>query len=292
MSKHVLSDIFFEDLIDEKNGRLQPLMQAVRNDKDLDFQIRAGYINLYYKGNSLLKLSSSGRGYRAEIHDKFYPEAGEFNFDTPESTQRFVEVIPRIKANIILHGASSLEIEFEQLLIRSNNRELGNNTEYFIVDRQYAVGSERFDLLGFYWDRNNRSKNRKVQPCLIEVKFGLNNDIRDIAEQIDRYHEQINAKSMEIASELSQTFQQKLRLGLYAVTKERKEAMNNLIFLDQPQDFLYILSLIDFNPNSKLLDPKSFEGKPFTDQIRVFSSGLGMWNQVPGYGYSYGVRSI
>jgi hypothetical protein len=40
------------------------------------------------------------------------------------------------------------------MIIRANNYKPRNNSEYFIVDRQYTVDVGRFDLTGFFWDRN------------------------------------------------------------------------------------------------------------------------------------------
>jgi hypothetical protein len=40
-----------------------------------------------------------------------------------------VNRIPLLKENIIRYGKSSLEIEYEQMIIRANNYEPRNNTE-------------------------------------------------------------------------------------------------------------------------------------------------------------------
>ena len=48
-----LSDRFLQDL---KSGFLSGLMARVHQDRDLDLEIRQDYLNIYYKGNSLLKL--------------------------------------------------------------------------------------------------------------------------------------------------------------------------------------------------------------------------------------------
>ncbi len=101
--------------------------------------------------------------------------------------------IPRIKTNILKHG-TSLEIEYEQLIIRANNLEARNNSEYFIVDRQYSVPEGRFDLTGMYWKAKGRKKYQTVQPCLMEVKFALNDDIKDVHQQLEKYYEAINQR--------------------------------------------------------------------------------------------------
>jgi hypothetical protein len=56
-----------------------------------------------------------------------------------ETTARFLACVPRIKQNIAALDKRSLEVEYEQMLIRANNYERRNASEYFIVDRQYAI---------------------------------------------------------------------------------------------------------------------------------------------------------
>jgi hypothetical protein len=289
MSDRILNSIFFTDLYE---GRLASLTKIIRDDIDLDLQIRKGYINVYFKGNSLLKLEKTRSGYASEIHPKFLGNFAPFDFESDHEVERFAASIPSLKSNINVFGSSSLELEFEQLLIRANNREKRNNTEYFFVDRQYVSGKERFDLMGFYWARSNRGQNRKVQPCMVEVKYGLNSDISQLAAQIDRYHFHIQERAGFIVDELEANFEQKRDLGMYTLTKEQESAMKDLEFCRNPKDFLYVLALIDFNPHSKLFSPETFLGKVYRDQIRIFSCGLAMWDQVAGYNYSAGVCDL
>lgn len=87
-----------------------------------------------------------------------------------------------------------LEIEYEQLLIRSNNLNKNVNSEIFLTDRQYAdkINNSRFDLSGFFWSRKNRKRNQTVPLTFIEVKYSLNPDISDIDKQIDKYYNVVN----------------------------------------------------------------------------------------------------
>ena len=48
-----LSDKFLERL---KSGFLSGVTEGVKADPDLNLEIRDAYINVYYKGNSLVKL--------------------------------------------------------------------------------------------------------------------------------------------------------------------------------------------------------------------------------------------
>ncbi len=238
-----LSNTFLKCL---KSGFLSEITECVKRDRDLNLEIRDTYINVYYKGNSLLKLAEVGSllRYKAEIHKKFL-EGVNISLDFTEDTvPQFVANIPFIKENIIRHGQRSLELEYEQMIIRANNFEPRNNTEYFIVDRQYTVKEGRFDLTGIHWGMHGRQKNRKASVCLMEIKFALNQDIQLVHEQLARYYEPIKNKATDIAEEMETVFKQKLALKLYDQPIERLNAMNTLTFSRDIKDFQFILVII------------------------------------------------
>jgi len=272
-----LSDNFMHNL---KSGFLAPITARVVRDTDLDLQIRDNYLNIYYKGNSLLKLRElSDTRYRTEIHPKFMAGLAIPDLDGPEATAEFVRNIPTLKKNVAEHGRYSLEVEYEQLIIRANNRERRTNSEYFFVDRQYSVKRMRFDLLGFYWDRRRRRKGQTVAPCLVEVKFALNSDISRVHRQLSQYYDVLRESSSCIAEEAESMFRQRLELGLYDQRKERIEAMKTLQFTRDIEEFQIILVLVDYNPFSSQLDLDKLAELPFTDQIHVFYSGFAMWRK-------------
>jgi hypothetical protein len=271
-----LSSTFLQCL---RAGFLAPITEQVKCDHDLNLDIREGYINIYYKGNSLLKLSeiNSLIRYKADIHPKFL-EGVEIPPElTEETVPLFSENIPRIKQNIIKHAQDSLELEYEQMIIRANNLEPRNNTEYFIVDRQSIIGEDRFDLTGFFWDRNCRRSNQEVSVCLLEIKFALNPEIQLVHEQLSRYYESIKGNAVAVAEELETVFRQKLRLGLYNQSPERINAMKTLTFSRNIEGFQFILVLVDYNPNSSLLAMDKVRQLPFAEQVKVFHTGFGMW---------------
>ncbi len=159
-----------------------------------------------------------------------------------------------LKQNIINHGKSSIEIEYEQMIIRANNYEPRNNSEYFIIDRQYTVGEGRFDLVGIFWNSHHRAKKQEVPLCLLEVKFSLNQDISEVHEQLERYYEAIKPKAQAIAEEYENLFHQKLALGLYNQPADRIQALKTLTILKDISSFQFILVLVDYNHNSKKLE--------------------------------------
>jgi hypothetical protein len=150
-----------------KSGFLSGITECVRRDHDLNLEIRDSYINVYYKGNSLLKLTDTGSltCYKAELNSKFLDGLNLSLELTEDTVDQFIASIPMIKENIVRCGKRSLELEYEQMIVRANNFEPRNNTEYFIVDRQYSKKEGRFDLTGIYWSRNGRRRNQKCQSA-------------------------------------------------------------------------------------------------------------------------------
>ena len=273
-----ISQFFMDDLQD---GFLASLLDTVKADLDLDLEIREDYLNIYYKGNSILKLDESrDHTYHSTIHKKFL---GDFHL--PEIQDRntvsdFIKSLPAIKQNILLHGASSIEIEYEQMIIRANNNEPRNNSEYFILDRQYSAGKAgRFDLTGFYWPRNGRHKGQSVPLCLIEIKYALNQDIQKLDEQICRYYDAVQNDVEGFCKEAETIFQQKLALGLLRQPPARVEAMKTLKFIRDIDQFQFLIMLVDYNPFSKHLDLRKLSVLPFARQIRIFYAGFGLWEQ-------------
>ncbi len=261
-------------------GFLAGITRLVVKDKDLDLQIRADSINIYYKGSSLLRLAQKSEAvYQAHIHAKFLEGCQVPDTLTDAaSADRFLAAVPALKENIIKYGKSSLEVEYEQLIIRANNYEPRNATEYFIVDRQYVSGKEgRFDLTGFYWNRNKRRKGQTVPLCLMEVKFALNADIQRVDEQLSRYYQAIQADFTAMAEEVEGILKQKLALGLFDQPPNRLEAMQTLSISRELDDCHFILFLIDYNPFSRHLHKEKLASLSFAKQIRIFHGGFALW---------------
>lgn len=273
-----LSDNFFNCL---KDGFLSSITEAVNNDLDLNLEIRNSYINVYYKGNSLLKLTETGSShYKAEIHKKFL-EGLNISLNIDENTiAEFINSIPLLKQNIVRHGKRSIEIEYEQMIIRANNNETRSNTEYFIIDRQYVYKKGRLDLTGIFWDSRQRRKYQEVPVCLMEIKYALNSDIKKVGDQLTRYYDAIKPHAEEFADEMQTVFRQKLDLGLYhQQSQERVAALKTLVFLKSIEQFQFILILVDYNPNSGQLNLQALQNIPFSNQIKIFYSGFAMWKQ-------------
>lgn len=272
-----LSNCFLTQM---KSGFLSPLTEKVRKDVDLDLFIRDGYINIYFKGNSLLKLTEKkDGGYSVYIHKKYLQGTHLRELAYRRDVNKFLEMIPQLKENILHHGKPSLEIEYEQLIIRANNNEKRNNTDYFIIDRQYTLGDNyRIDLMGIHWPPR-RHRGDKVYPCLLEIKFALNTDIRKVHQQLEDYYQLIAENPAEVAEDLKSSLVQRLELGLFDQRKNRLEALKTVKISPRLEDYQFILALVDYNPRSTLLDLSMIYTLPFSNQIKILHGGFGIWGK-------------
>jgi hypothetical protein len=174
-------------------------------------------------------------------------------------------------------------VEYEQLIVRANNLEPRNNSEYFIVDRQYAINRERIDLLGLYWARaGRRRKHQEVPLVLMEVKFALNTDIQDVHNQLTRYYAAIKPIYTELATEIEIIFRQKIKFGLLNQPPDRLVAMETLRVSRNIETLQFVLILVDYNPFSSQLDLSKLAGLPFSNKVNIFHSGFAMWRQIFG----------
>lgn len=269
-----LSSNFMNEL---KSGFLSGILEKVHHDKDLDLQIRDGYINIYYKGNSLLRITEK---HEITVHEKFLNGVKiPYVLNDAAKAESFLKALPIIKENIIVCGNKSLEIEYEQMIIRANNLEPRNNSEYFILDRQYAIRQDRFDLTGFLWARNGRSRNQQVPLAFMEVKFALNSDINEIHNQISRYYNSIKSNLPNMALETETILKQKIQLGMFNQPADRIDALETLTISKNIDECQFIVILVDYNPYSGKLDLAPLRALPFANQIRIFHSGLAMWQE-------------
>jgi len=280
-----LSKEFMDKL--KKKGIYGPLVERVRADKDLDLEFRGNYINIYYQGHSILKLYQSGG---IDISDVFTRDIADMlrSLKTPEEVAKYLELLPKIKDNVTYRDESkrsskSRELEFEQLLIRANNLESRNNSEYIILDRQYVVinkgKKDRWDLIALRWPLDKRgTRYQEGYLSIIEVKYALNPDIQDIKDQVEGYGCYLEANLPNICKESKRVLEQKLDLGLLAKTDGQIERLRKLPIVPEIQETEIIIYLIDYNHNSDLKRRAIGAGTPnFGGKVRIALGGLALW---------------
>ncbi len=270
------------------HGSLKPLLERVKIDPDLDLQIRNGYINIYYKGNNLLKVKDN-EYLSVEMHDKFKPEISvPINLKNIEGCKLFVDHdLPIIKEKIITNKAKSksFEIEYEQLLIRANNYTKKVNSEFFIVDRHFADKKDNIvDLLGIFCQRNSRQGEIiTVEPFFGEVKYSLNPDIKNIAKQINRYYSKITESLQsydKFINRIEELLHLKSELGLLEANDRLIDKFLKATIDNDREKLMIVIILIDYNPYSKLYNQEvkdQLKNFHFRKQIFIFKAGLAMW---------------
>lgn len=179
-----------------KEGFLSPLITEIRKDNTLDLQIRDNYINIYYRGGNLLRVSEKSTEIYSGFFDVKYLESYELSqkvqnipdITSEEISKKWVDLFPQLKQQMDYYFTKHPkdEREFQQLVVRENNynKNISNSTDYFIVDIETAVNegkqkdSSRFDLMAIKWPADGSSKKRltgkgdSLRLAFIEMKYG------------------------------------------------------------------------------------------------------------------------
>lgn len=278
--KRILSDKFEEAL---QSGILRPLLSLVQRDRDLIAEIRVDLLDVYCKGQRLVGVEpvTENGPYRFTSHAAFWATKTKVYADIESVAAFCLDDVPRIKQRIAEHHATGKEIEFEQMLIRSNNLE-ALNTDYIAVDRQGVAedGKGRTDVVGVFWPGERRVSNDPLRPALIEVKYGLHGGIEDVAGQVKRYYDDISRNPAEFAEALQCQLRQKARLELLSgLSKRAQTKIRKLPVSSKIEDMRVVIALVDYNPRARRLDEEQLKKLPFADQIDLFHLGFGMWER-------------
>jgi hypothetical protein len=196
--------------------------KVIQSGFEYDLQIRDNYLNLYYKGNSLGKISYNPKlqMYRIEIHHKFINEAIKRRFQ-PTGDTRLVFTIPNKKLHPLFSSANLTsmaqrvkdvnyqeETTFEQMLMTDNV----NRNDLIIIDRQIAdsISSTKMDLLALA-----KKGNADYQFCIIEVKLGNNPELKvDVIKQLNGYKKRISDNFVNYKKCYEINLKQKQEMGL------------------------------------------------------------------------------
>lgn len=232
-----LSLTFMEDL---KSGSLHNILEYIQNDYTLDLEIRQNYVNIYYRGGNILKISEKrANSYNYEF-DKEYLNALIFPtlsmISDYKSTFEWESYFPMMKQamDFYFNKHPKTERESQQLIVRENNySSVSKSTDYFIIDIEYDNRDKtRFDLIAVEWpaETNLRKLSKGYKPTLVVIemkcgdgalggKSGLKKHVSDFEKFLDS-----SAKVSDFKKEMKMVFEQKRELGLLpnlSITKNK-----------------------------------------------------------------------
>lgn len=178
-----LSEQFFRDL---QTGNLSPLLERVRQDNTLMLAIRKGYITIYYRGGSLLKIQENKSMYAVSFDHNYNTSPGKHrilsldlldSITTIDDANSLIGHIPQLKEIMDFHITANPkeEREYRQVVVRENNySSISNGTEYFILDTEIedTILDGQFVLSGIKWDAQKRQHLSTCKPVFIEMKYG------------------------------------------------------------------------------------------------------------------------
>lgn len=237
-----ISDSFVESLI---SGRLKFFLKKVKENRELyALAIRENYINIYYRGGNLLKITQKRNGYHLHFdkrycigttQHKLYDElnnAGKYDIDF--YINNFYNLQKSMDEWFALHRKK--EREFQHKLLHANS---------CIVDIEYQVRQQiangevksmRFDMLAVQNDKLLVIENKYGNGALTG-SAGLSKHYNDICSVL--CDEQLRSELLHSVQNIART---KYRLGLTEPIVQIDKAKTEIIFL-----------LANYNKNSRAI---------------------------------------
>mgnify|MGYP003659325917 CR=1 FL=1 len=238
LGRGIHSDKFLLALTDRK--KLNPMLEAINKDSDLDVQIRNNYLNIYYDGGNIAKVSSAN----SVVFDKNYFYTDTKNIPAKNISKEVKEILTRKRNELISkfkagnfkeyfeEAKGVMKIWFkanpkperkEQHQLSIENRY--GKSDYTIIDLEYQVSTEskfyctyvppgksepkkpRFDIIAV---------NKVGTLCVIELKKGTGalGNTSGLKEHLDCYNLSIGRKPEPFMAEMKKLLKQKQDFGL------------------------------------------------------------------------------
>ncbi len=257
----------WQTIMFNEGGILQPLLSIVKKDPDLVLQIRNNYINIYYKGGNMLKITH-GLGYDFD-HNYF---KGYGIMDEKEQKDERKKILNIVKfdhnfdkfvqeAKKVMNAywiwlekkGKSLEEKNEQHYLSVCNNE---KTEYTVIDLEFQISticdykyqkptcpsgrkrneekcSPRFDIVAV--------RNSDKRLCVIELKKGkgaLSSKNSGVGDHADSFEGSIVRNKKSFISEIKKIVEDKKKLELLS---------KNFDFKDDDVEFMYAYAFANAN---------------------------------------------
>lgn len=251
-------------LVHLSEGKLSGILDRVKKDQTLDMEIRYNYVNIYYRGGNLLRITEHKK---AEY---------EFFFDEKYLTEEYRKRLPELSKRIVYDSESALSLiaewienidlmknamdiwfglhpkeerDFQQKVIYDNNdSSVAGGTDYFVLDIEYDNHEgARFDLIAMEWESkpNIRKLSNNYHPKLtiIEMKYG-DSSVTGKSGIVDHLqkHKSFFTDQKEIDNfkvEMVEILSQKRMLGLIPALRDNQHSVNNF---DKDIDFILLIA--------------------------------------------------
>ena len=264
------------------DGLLHPILSAVRDDPQLDLQIRDHYVNIYHRGSNLMEIRQSGRmaeRLRTRFDKRYLPEYADNHWsataeekqvhewlkahdvldrcdlDAPSDVQRHLTSFPyrRSAIDAWLERRPKLERQAQQEIVRLNNAAAGG--EYLVCDIEYTfkywdaeherhIG--RIDMVAAYRPRPGMP-GAAAQLVFIELKYGANaiDGTAGLQKHIRDLHGILERSDLkDRAEEMVRLVEQKRALGLISSAAPT---------FDLTAPLVYVIAVASHNPRSQRL---------------------------------------
>lgn len=226
MKKDIISRYLSQATFDAVRKDFKFLIDKIKQSGfEYNLQIRDDYLNLYYKGNSLGKITykKARKLYEVRVNyqfvegfpfivNRFAHSRKKYDFIFTLSSR---QLHPFFSTRNLLSLARKVkevqfqeEIIFEQMLLTDN----ANRADLIIIDRQVVDrGSDtKMDILAL-----KRKETDKYQFCILEVKLGNNKELKDkVFTQLQEYTRRITDNFRHYKECYEKNFLQKQELGL------------------------------------------------------------------------------
>ena len=259
------------------DGQLHWILQRVRVDRTLCLEIRENYLNIYYRGCSLMNVQVAGDSYSISLDDGYLEEV-DLEQPPKDDLEQWRVSVPLLKDAVDLaffKKKRSLEREFQQLVVWENNLWTStdpdsNSTDYFVCDQEYDNRrGAKFDLVAVRWPSRSaeRKKDRDLRLALVEMKYGdgsLQDNPSKKTAGIEKHASdflsfiQDGASWPAFADEMKCLFNQKLDLGIIKCKKP-------IVSFSETPEVLFLLA--NHDPDSTILREVLGAAQPKIDEL-------------------------
>ena len=232
-----------------KDTDLIKVVDIVKKDDTLLFCIRKDYINIYYRGVSILKFED-GIGVDQSNYNKGYLENSLLNIS---SIDEWIKNIGTLK-NLVDTKISKFqtEKEFQQLAVRTNtSSKLALESDYYFVDIESIdtnMKKCRFDIVGFKW--TNKKNINKCQLSIVEMKYGKDAFDNMTKHFSDILYLDVHSHLEDLKEQTISQFRQLRELGLINLSSGADKNADDIKELDDKAECIILFA--DMNPKSEL----------------------------------------